>query len=101
MQVLACIHAWASSNGEEDAMRIDLEHGGRRPWYLKLGLIVAKLVIGAKPPPMMTMTYRPDLFPRALRGYILRGVSHDLGAWTKGEAELMAAFVSDLNTCHF
>lgn len=82
-------------------MRIDLEHGGRRPWYLDLALHLARLVIGVKPPPTLVMTYRPDFFPRELRGYILRGVSHSRGAWTKGEAELFAAFVSDLNTCHF
>lgn len=81
-------------------MRIDLEHGGRRPWYLKLALAVAKRVIGVKPGPPLAISYRPDLFPAPMRSYILRGVSHS-GPWAKGEAELFAAFVSNLNACHF
>lgn len=81
-------------------MRIDLEHGGRRPWYLKLALFVAGLVVGTKPPPPLAVSYRVDLFPAQLRAYILRGVSYS-GPWSKGESELFAAFVSDLNTCHF
>lgn len=81
-------------------MRIDLEHGGRRPWYLELGLWIASKVIGVKPPPPLAITYRPDLLRAPLRRYIMRGTSN-AGAWTKGESELFAAFVSDLNTCHF
>lgn len=81
-------------------MRIDLEHGGRRPWFIKLALALAARVIGTTPPPPLAMTYRPDLLRPGLRRYILRGVSAH-GSWTKGEAELFAAFVSDLNTCHF
>jgi hypothetical protein len=81
-------------------MRIDLEQGGRRPWFMKLGLAVAERVIGVKPPPMLTVSYRPDLFVAPLRRYVLRGVSR-ASAWSKGESELFAAFVSNLNTCHF
>lgn len=81
-------------------MRIDLEHGGRRPWYLNLGLGVMKLVIGIKPGPVLALSYRGDLLDARLRSYILRGVS-SAGPWSKGEAELFAAFISNLNTCHF
>lgn len=81
-------------------MRIDLEHGGRRPWYLELVLAIAGRFIGIKPGPPLLMTYRPEFMGAELRGYILRGISRS-GPWSKGEAELFAAFVSDLNTCHF
>ncbi len=81
-------------------MRIDLEHGGRRPWIAKIGLAVANRVLGFKPPPVLAVTYRPDLLHPALRRYITRGVSAH-SSWTKGQSELFAAFVSDLNRCHF
>lgn len=81
-------------------MRIDLEHGRRRPWPLRLALWVVRRKTGMVPGPTLALTYRLDLFSRRLRGYILRGMRGD-SAWSKGEAELLAAFVSKLNTCHF
>ncbi|MCB9748661.1 MAG: hypothetical protein H6713_01510 [Myxococcales bacterium] len=82
-------------------MRIDLEGGGRRPWYLKLVMFVAKRALGFLPPPILAVTYRPALMRPELRRYVLRGVSSRGASWSKGEAELFAAFVSNLNTCHF
>lgn len=74
--------------------------GGRRPWYLRFFLWTMEKRIGMAPGPMVTMTFRPDLLIAPLRRYLARGASGK-GAWTKGESELFAAFVSDLNTCHF
>jgi hypothetical protein len=46
------------------------------------------------------MTYRPDLLNKDLAGRIQRAM-HGSGGWSKGEAELFAAFVSKLNSCNF
>jgi len=81
-------------------MRIDLVNGGRRPWYMALAMRLAKLRIGIYPGPPLAMTYRTNFMTRPFLGYILRGM-HGAGGWTKGEAEMFSAFVSDLNTCHF
>jgi hypothetical protein len=81
-------------------MRIDLEHSERRPRSAKLGLAVMNRIVGIKPGPVLVLTYAPELFDPSLHGYWARGVSRT-GPWTKGEAELFATFVSDLNTCHF
>jgi hypothetical protein len=81
-------------------MRIDLVHGSTRPWYMRLGMELARLRLGVYPGPPLTMSYRPELFHRAFVGYILRGAA-GAEVWSKGEAELFASFVSNLNACHF
>lgn len=81
-------------------MRIDLVHGGKRPWFMRVGMALAKLRLGVYPGPPFTISYRPDLFHRRFVGYILRGAS-GTGGWTKGQAELFSSFVSNLNACHF
>lgn len=81
-------------------MRLDLMSGGRRPWPLQIALRLITRHIGIVPGPIATISYRPELFGASLASYLLRGVSAS-GPWSKGEAELFAAFVSDLNTCHF
>jgi hypothetical protein len=55
---------------------------------------------GDAPDVVRTLLYRPEFFGRPFRELIqqrLRGPS----AWTVGERELFAAFVSDLNKCKF
>ncbi|MFT7668192.1 MAG: hypothetical protein ACI8X5_000881 [Planctomycetota bacterium] len=81
-------------------MRIDLIHGGRRPWFMKLGLKIAKLAIGCYPGPPLAISYRPDLYHADFIGYMLRGMRGS-GGWKKGDSELFAAFVSNLNSCKF
>lgn len=81
-------------------MRIDLFHGGCRTIPARLGLEAFKLRAGVYPEPVVTISYRPDLISKNLTGYILRGM-HGSGGWSKGDAELFAAFVSSLNSCHF
>lgn len=62
---------------------------------------VLRCWIGLVPPPMLTMTFGLGLVGTAFPRYILRGVSRSGSSFTKGEAELFATFVSNLNTCHF
>ena len=81
-------------------MRVDLTQSKHRPWYMRLGLAIAKRRIGIYPAPPLMLTYRPSFFHRRLAGYILRA-NHGSGGWTKGEAEMFAAFVSDLNSCSY
>lgn len=81
-------------------MRIDLLHGGRRPKAVRLSLGLFKLLAGVYPGPPLALTYRPDLLTKDLNGYILRAM-HGSGGWSRGDAELFAAFVSQLNSCSF
>ncbi len=81
-------------------MRLDLFDGGKRPWYLLAVMHIAKWRIGIFPGPPLAISYRPDLFPGYLIGYMQRPLN-GFGSWSKGEAELFAAFVSRLNSCNF
>ena len=81
-------------------MRLELLRGGSRPWWQRLLLKLAHARLGVVPGPTQVMTYRPEMFPLSLRRYLLRAMS-GRGEWSRGEAELMAAYVSNLNTCHF
>lgn len=81
-------------------MRIDLFTGGRRPFYMKVGLQLIKWRTGVYPGPPLTLSYRPDFFQRDFVRYIQRGM-HGSGGWDKGHAEMFASFVSDLNACKF
>ena len=81
-------------------MRIDMFKGGKRPWYMNLGLKLMRLRTGVFPGPPLTISYRPDLFKREFVGYIVRAM-HGSGGWNKGHAEMFASFVSKLNACAF
>ncbi len=81
-------------------MRIDLAETPKRPWPIRVGLALTKLYVGVIPPPQLFVTYPSALMDRSLLRYMMRGTSAR-GPWTKGESELFAAFVSDLNACHF
>lgn len=84
----------------ERFMRVDLSRNDQRPWFMRFILAMAKRRIGTYPAPPLTLSYRPKFFHRKLAGYILRGM-HGSGGWSKGDVEMFAAFVSNLNTCHF
>ncbi|KAA3655742.1 MAG: hypothetical protein DWQ04_33085 [Chloroflexi bacterium] len=81
-------------------MRIDLFRGGKRPFPIRIALTLFKLRAGAYPGPPVAITYRPDLLTKDLGNYISRGM-HGSGGWSKGEAEMFAAFTSSLNSCQF
>lgn len=79
-------------------MRIDLE-GGRRPLRLRLLLRFIQWQVGFRPAPILWLTYNSDFFSSTFRGYMMRGMRGC--RWSKGESELIGAFVSSLNSCHF
>jgi hypothetical protein len=81
-------------------MRIDMYAASHRPWYMDLGLRLARWRVGAVPGPPLTISYRPQLFHKDFVGYIVRAMAGS-GGWDKGHAEMFAAFVSKLNACHF
>lgn len=81
-------------------MRLDLFEGGRRPWFLKLPLALVSRYVGLPPGPPIAISYRPDLFDRAVLNYVFRS-SSGLDGWDRGHAELFSAFVSQLNRCRF
>lgn len=75
-----------------------VDHGHR--WPEKLRLLAMRLLLGAAPDVVKTLSYRPELFGTVFNRYtqqLLRGPS----AWSVGERELIAAFVSSLNQCVF
>lgn len=77
----------------------NVERGDRLPVRLLYGVIRA--VSGFRAPDVVrTLKYRQDLFGRhhsAHTQVVMRGQS----AWSIAERELFAAFVSNLNKCHF
>ncbi len=81
-------------------MRINLASNRHRKWQHRVALAAVKQYVGLIPGPMLAMTYRPSLVSENVRAYMLRSSSHQ-SAWSRGESELMASFVSNLNTCHF
>ena len=81
-------------------MRVDLLHSKYRPWFMSLGLRMARLWVGALPGPPLTISYKPTMFQKDFVSYIVRGMAGS-GGWNKGEAELFAAYVSKLNQCSF
>lgn len=81
-------------------MRIDLYRGSHRPWYMSLGLKIARWRVGAVPGPPLTISYRPELFHKEFVGYIVRAMRGS-GGWDKGHSEMFASFVSKLNQCMF
>ncbi|MEM7118367.1 MAG: hypothetical protein AAF614_38440 [Chloroflexota bacterium] len=81
-------------------MRLEmLEEGkGLRPVQRLLALLIKKMGGNFMPPPVIVLSYRRHMFGKpfgALEHESLRGITF----WSKGEAELMAAFVASQNAC--
>lgn len=80
-------------------MRLARVHRGHQVGdKLKLGMM--RLMTGHAPGVVRTLLYRKEFFGRrfsALTHEVMRGPS----AWSVGERELFAAFVSRLNQCVF
>jgi hypothetical protein len=76
-----------------------VDHGHPLPQRLLFGII--RVVSGFRAPGVVrTLAYRADFFGgphNALTQAVMRGPS----AWSEGERELFAAFVSKLNQCPF
>jgi len=81
-------------------MRLSNVTRGDRLSARMLYLIVRTLSGFRAPDVVRTLRYRPELFGRPHSRHthaVMRGPSE----WSVGERELFAAFVSNLNQCHF
>ncbi len=80
-------------------MRLQILHDGHRP-IQKLFLRVIKMMAGQVPGPVAVMSYRKELFGKAMSDAfqaVMRGGKH----WSIGEVELFAAYVSKLSQCAY
>jgi len=81
-------------------MRIDLWNTGTRPWFARLGLWLARRVLGTVSGPQLVMTYRMELLGAPYRRQFLRA-SARTNPWPEGDLELMGTLVSRLNACDY
>lgn len=78
-------------------MRLQILHDGYRP----IQKLIMRFLLGGPPPgPIAVMSYGRRLFGKHLGNSFQEGMRHRT-AWNKGEAELFAAFVSNLQQCLF
>lgn len=78
-------------------MRLQLLHNGYRP----LQKLIIRLLFGGTPPgPVAVMSYRRELFGKYM-GHSFQEAMRRRQNWSKGEVELFAAFVSNLQQCQF
>ena len=80
-------------------MRLRILETGHRPLQ-KFFLALIKRYIGEVPGPVLTMSYRRELFGRFFAASLHEGM-RGAKEWRLGEVELFAAFVSKLNQCPF
>ena len=80
-------------------MRVRKVHRGHAP-VDRIKLLLMRNMVGHAPGVVRTLLYRKNFFGRPfseLTQRVMRGPS----AWTVGEREMFAAFVSRLNQCVF
>jgi hypothetical protein len=80
-------------------MRLQILHHGHRPLQ-KLQLRIIRAIVGQLPGPIAMMSYRRNLFGRWLTDCFTEAMER-CRHWTRGEAELFAAYVSDQNRCRY
>jgi hypothetical protein len=80
-------------------MRLQILHHGHRPLQ-KLQLKIIGALIGQVPGPIAAMSYRRGLFGRWMSECFVESMQQ-AKHWSRGETELFAAFVSDLNRCRY
>jgi len=81
-------------------MRLSILADGHRPLQKALLALAALATDGQAPGPMRVLSYRRVLFGQTFAACVqeaLRGGR----AWSLGEVELFAAFVSRLNECKY
>jgi len=80
-------------------MRLNvLDHGHR--WSQKLIMEIVRRLNGHVSDPMKVFSYRRNWFGALFCDCLEEGM-RETREWTKGEAELFAAFVSKLNRCEY
>ncbi len=80
-------------------MRLDVLEHGHRP-VQKVFLRIMRLVAGRMPGPILLFNYRSELFGKAFAACAQEALREST-AWSVGEVELFAAFVSKLNRCAY
>lgn len=80
-------------------MRLQILDSGHGP-IQKLFLGVIKLLAGRIPPPVAIMSYRKELFGKAMADCFLDSMRRGKH-WSIGEVELFAAMVSKANRCAY
>jgi hypothetical protein len=80
-------------------MRLAVVENGLSPVQKLLSRVV-RLAAGQVPGPILTFSYKKDLFGKAFTACLQEAMRRPT-AWTVGEVELFAAFVSKLNRCAY
>jgi hypothetical protein len=76
-----------------------LDHG--HPLKTKVLFALIRLVSGHRAPDVVkTLRYRPDFFGSPM-GLVFQETMRGPSAWSVGDRELMAAWVSQTNACEF
>jgi hypothetical protein len=81
-------------------MRLKRLRSGHR-WPQKLLMAAIRLRFRIRIPDVLrTLLYRPELYGQAYNRW-LQAAARGPSPWSVGERELIAAFTSHLNHCHF
>ena len=81
-------------------MRLEILDNGHRRMQKVLFVLVRRLLGGNVPGPILTMSYRRELCGKKLALCFQEGM-RECQEWPKGDVELFAAFVSQLNQCAY
>jgi hypothetical protein len=81
-------------------MRLKVLEHGHRPFQKIILNLIRAISDGHVPGPILTMSYRRELFGRYLAACFQEGM-RGASEWSVGEVELFAAFVSRLNECKY
>ena len=80
-------------------MRLEILEHGHTP-IQKLLLRLVRLYLPTVPGPILTLSYRRELFGKHF-ARVLHGVMRSRTSLAKSETELIAAFVADRNRCRY
>lgn len=81
-------------------MRLDILESGHSPFQKTVMKLIASSSEGQVPGPIRVMSYRRKLVGKDLSGCFQEAM-RKATAWTVGEVEIFAAFVSKLNQCAY
>jgi hypothetical protein len=80
-------------------MRLGVVDHGHRPLQ-KAQLAIIRALVGQVPGPILVMSYQRNLFGKFFAACLQAGM-RKMTAWTVGEVEIFAAFVSKQNHCTY